>query len=294
MKYALIGGSGTLGTALLERLAEGHDVVCFSRGEHAQKRLAERFPAVDFRIGDVRDAQAVHAAVRGCHAVFLLAAIKHVDVAQRNPLEAVKTNILGAVNVAEAAVAAAVNHVVFSNTDKAVLPITSYGYSKALAQDYLLGQNRPGQRPRFSSFAWGNVVASQGSAIPIFIDHLIRGTVIPLTDPRMSRFWLTIDQAADFILAHYRTAPTDRAMIPPVKGATVLRVIETLAQILGVTDLRLETVGVRGVEKYYEVLESTHERCLRSDTCPQYTDAELDAMLRPVVARTVKERPHAA
>jgi UDP-N-acetylglucosamine 4,6-dehydratase len=283
MRTVLIGGTGTLGTALAELLYPKGEIVVLSRGEHAQKKFQGRFPKARMLIGDVRDRDAVRQAVRGAETVFLLAAIKHVDIAEANPIEAVKTNVLGAVNVAEEAIAEGVRHVVFSNTDKAVLPITSYGYSKALAQNYLLSQNGKSET-KFSVFNWGNIIASQGSAIPIWVEAMLRGNLLPVTDPRMSRFWLRIETAARFMAENYQDAPTDRALIPPVKGATIMQVIESIARLLGVSSYSLANIGVRGVEKYHEVLESTHEGCLRSDTCEQYTPRELDDLLSDVVS----------
>lgn len=278
MRVTLIGGTGTLGRRLLSKLSDaGHGVTVLSRGEHAQKELKAEYSGARFLIGDVRDEHAVSEAVRYADVVFLLAAIKHVDVAEENPLEAIKTNVLGAVNVGEACLRHSVEHVVYSNTDKAVLPITTYGYTKALAQNYLLSLNDRGTR--FSAYLWGNVVASKGSVIPIFAEALKSGLPVRITDPRMSRFWLEVDTAADFMLDTYKSAPRDKAMVPPIKAATLLRVVESLARILSVSSYRIERIGLRGVEKLYEVLESTHAKCLRSDTCEQYTDAELDTML---------------
>jgi len=280
MKYAIIGGTGTLGTALLSRL-DG-DITVFSRGELAQKKTAQEFPEAKMVIGDVRDREAVSKAVAGADVVFLLAAIKHVDIAEQNPLEAIKTNVLGAVNVCEAALEAGAKYVVYSNTDKAVLPITTYGYTKALAQNYVLAQNGK-SKTKFSVFTWGNIAASRGSVIQTFVDALLSGRPVPLTHVSMSRFWLTIDTAADFMLSKYKSAPADAAMIPPVKGAPVLEVIHSIARILSIKDFKVEVTGLRGTEKIHECLETSHNFCLRSDTCDQFTDSELDAFLGDIV-----------
>lgn len=286
MKTLLIGGTGTLGTALTERLlARGDRVTCFSRSELAQKEYSSRFPDVRMIIGDVRDREALKEACRGQDNVFLLAAIKHVDVAEQNPLEAIKTNVFGALNVADVAVASGVHHVIYSNTDKAVLPITTYGYTKALAQNFLLAQNGR-SKTKFSAFNWGNVAASRGSVIGTFVKKIEAGEVVPITDVKMTRFWMTVDQAADFMLATYVDASTTKAMIPPVKAASVVRVVQSIARILGKTAVPgLGIIGLRGTEKLHEVLESTHEGCVRSDTCEQYTDQELDDLLGPIVRR---------
>lgn len=285
MRTLLIGGTGTLGQALTERLLKrGDRVTCFSRGELAQKEYHARFPDVEMVIGDVRDRDAVRAAVQGQDNVFLLAAIKHIDMAEKNPLECMKTNVWGAVHVGEACQAAGVKHVIYSNTDKAVLPVTTYGYTKALAQNYLLSLNRHG-KTKFSAFNWGNVLASRGSVIQTFVEKLRSHAVVPITDTRMTRFWLTMDQAADFMLQTYVDASTTRAMIPDVKAATILRIVESLARVMGIKQYLVGDIGHRGVEKLHEVLQSTHEGCLRSDTCDQYTDAELDELLTPIVRR---------
>ena len=293
MKVTLLGGTGTLGAALAERLYGKADVTCFSRGELAQKTLAARFPDVRMVIGDVRDRDAVARVLKGADVAFLLSAIKHVEVAEANPVEAIKTNVIGAINVGEAAMAAGLSHVVYSNTDKAVLPIPTYGYTKALAQNYLLTLNNEGAT-RFSAFNWGNIVASRGSVIQTFVTRLQQGAVVPITHPEMSRFWLTIDAAADFMLANYKRAPTDRALIPDVKAATVVRVVASIARILGVTKYALANTGLRGTEKIHEVLESTHAGCIRSDTCPQYSDDELDLLLTPIITRLADDSPQEA
>lgn len=292
MTTVIIGGTGTLGKELTRQILScdpGARIVSMSRDELKQQECRAEFPSVRYVLGDVRDRDAVKQVMRGAKLVFLLAAIKHVDVAERNPLEAVKTNFLGAVTVAEEAIAAGVRYVVFSNTDKAVLPITTYGYTKALAQNYLLSLNQH-STTRFSAFNWGNIAASRGSVIPAFVSSLSNQRKICLTDTRMSRFWITIEAAAAFMLQSYASAPLDRALIPPLKGAKVVRVAETVAKIMGVKGYGVDVIGLRGTEKIYEVLESAHAGCLRSDTCEQYTDAELEQLLRPVVETLAAER----
>lgn len=285
MRYVLIGGTGTLGQELTRQL-EWRDpkakITIFSRDEAKQQAMRSRFSVARYVIGDVRDRDALRSVLSSCDVAFLLAAIKHIDVAEQNPLEAVKTNFLGAVNVAEVALQTGVKYVVYSNTDKAVLPITTYGYSKALAQNYLLSLNERNET-KFSAFNWGNIAGSRGSVINTFVNSLKNHGKVRVTDARMTRFWLTIDQAAAFMLQNYKIASRDRAMVPPLKAATVVRVAETVAYLLGVTNYDIEMVGLRGTEKIHEVLDSSHGGCLRSDTCEQYTDEELRDLLRPIV-----------
>lgn len=283
MNIVLVGGTGTLGRELARQLQNSANcITVFSRDEFKQHEMRKEFPQINYVLGDVRDRESLSSVMRGASAVFLLAAIKHVDAAENNPLEALKTNCLGAVNVAQAAMLAGVCHVIYSNTDKAVLPITTYGYTKAFAQNYLLSLNGK-SATRYSAYSWGNIAASRGSVIPHFVAALLKGLPVPITDIRMSRFWLKIEDAANFMLMTYRSAPLDRCMIPPVKGATIARIVEAIASILGVKDYKIEIIGIRGTEKLYEVLESEHSGCLRSDTCPQFGDEELRRFLMPIV-----------
>lgn len=283
MRYLIIGGTGTLGQCLARKLAK-HDVIIYSRDEQKQQSMRQQFPNFRYVLGDIRDFKNTpNIDLASINVILHLAAIKHVEVAENNPLESIKTNVLGAVNVAEAAMAARVPYVVFCNTDKSFLPITTYGYGKALAQNYMLAQNKVQTATRFSSFAWGNILASRGSAIPQFAAQVLAGETVTITDMQMSRFWLKIEDAADFMLANYERAPLDRAMIPPIKGATVVRIVESLARLLRRPKPEYRVIGMRGVEKLHEVLETTHERCLRSDNCAQYSDEELDSLLKDCV-----------
>jgi FlaA1/EpsC-like NDP-sugar epimerase len=291
MSYVVIGGTGTLGSEIMRQLLQrdpGTKITCYSRDEMKQYQARAEFPSVRFVIGDIRDRAAVKNVVRGAHTVFHFAALKHIDTCEANPVEAIKTNLQGSLNIADAAAAAQVPYVVYSNTDKAVLPITTYGYTKALAQNVLLEMNK-GTRTKFSVFNWGNVLASRGSVIQCFVRSLLDSGQVNITDLRMTRFWLRIEDAATLVLERYKTAPNDRAVIPPCKGAYVTDVAQACARLLGIKKFRTNVTGLRGTEKLYEVLESTHGGCLRSDTCAQYTADELDSLLRDIVTRLAQE-----
>lgn len=279
MKVVVIGGTGTLGQEITRLMSEDENhVVVFSRDELKQKTMKECFPQAQYVIGDVRDKQAVEAVTQNAGLVFHVAALKHIDTLEENPLEGIKTNVLGTINVAEACLRNRVGAMAFSSTDKAVLPINFYGHTKAMAEKYLFHLNAP-LRTQFSVFRWGNVIGSRGSVIPIFVEALLAGTV-KITDERMTRFWIPARDAARFMCSRYFTAPLDRACIPPMKAASVMRVVRMLADILGVQHYELQNVGIRQGEKLHECLDSTHEQCLRSDACEQYTDDELEALLR--------------
>ena len=280
MNALIVGGTGTLGRELVEQLlAKKAEVAVFSRDELKQKRLKEDFPAVSCILGDIRDPKAIRQAVCGRDVVFHVAALKHVDILEENPIEAVKTNVLGTVNVADACIKARVKNVVFCSTDKAVLPINTYGHSKAMSEKILFNFNAAQKLTRFAVFRWGNVIGSRGSVIPVFAQALKKG-VVSITDERMTRFWLPAADAARYMITQYKTAPHDRACIPPMKAASVVRVVKVMSEILGVKNFDVAWTGLRAGEKIHECVESSHDKCIRSDTAEQYTDAELETLLR--------------
>jgi len=293
MRYVIVGGTGTMGKALTKALLTKKDterVLIVSRGELKQKELRDANPGeyargrLRFVIGDVRDKDAMYEAIDpGVSAVFLCAALKHVDVAEDNPLEALKTNALGVANVAEAAMTADVPHVVFSSTDKACLPVNAYGMSKAWAERYLWAMNRRQVATRFAVYRWGNVLGSRGSVIHDFIRTLETSRSVSVTDPRMTRFWLKIEEAVAFMLSTYRDAAPDRPMIPKMRASSVMELAEATARLMKMTDFEVKVVGIRNGEKLHETIESTHEKCLRSDTAERFSKEDLEALIAPLI-----------
>lgn len=283
MKYLIIGGTGSLGSKLIERLYDGKrsDIVCFSRDELKQQKLKNEYKHVTYVIGDVRDRASLKQAMRGVDVVFHVAALKHVDVLEANPTEAVKTNVEGTINVAEAAIEAGVRHVVFSSTDKAVLPINVYGMTKALSERYLFDLNSKQTDTKFAVYRWGNVLGSRGSVLHTFTEAFKNKTEIRITDRKMSRFWIHIDDAVDFMLETFKNAQRAKAMIPHMKAALVMNLMYALGKVLKCEDvLELKIIGIRSGEKIHECLHSDHDYCLRSDTCDQYSEAELINLIR--------------
>jgi UDP-N-acetylglucosamine 4,6-dehydratase/5-epimerase len=284
MKYVIIGGTGSLGRELTRQLLgfEHSEVTVFSRDELKQQEMRAEFnhPRLKFVVGDVRDAKAVERATVGAMTIFHVAALKHVDVAEANPEESLKTNVLGAIHVADAARSNAVPFVSFCSTDKAVEPITSYGASKLLAERILFARNRTQDVTRFSVFRWGNVLASRGAFLHLLRDRVRNRDVVPITDPEMTRFWLRIQDAARFMLDNYADAPKDRAMVPPMKAASIMTLAQAVAEVEGVTDpVRFKHIGMRGIEKLHEVVES-ESGTLSSLHSPHYSVAELAELIR--------------
>jgi UDP-N-acetylglucosamine 4,6-dehydratase/5-epimerase len=284
-KHLVIGGTGTLGTEITRRLlARGESVVCYSRDELKQKQLkaAMKSDRLWCVLGDVRDRETLFQHVPGVHTIFHVAALKHVDIAEDNPEEAVRTNILGSMNVADAAAAFQVPYCVLSSTDKAVDPVNVYGNTKAIAERVFLRRNEMGKRTRFSAYRWGNVLNSRGSVISAFAESLLNYQKVFLTSPEMSRFWIPIQDAVDFMLNTYQTSPTDRVSIPSIKSAALVEVVEAIAELLGIKGYGVEITGLRKGEKLHEVLLSQHANELSSaDPSHRMTYEELKDILLP-------------
>ncbi len=284
----ILGGTGTLGRALVRTLSHeypGINISVLSRDEHKQAHMRREFPKVRFIIGDIRDLDQRHFVKQDI--VFHVAALKHVDGCEANVGECIKTNVLGTMNAADAAIAAGVRHFIFSSTDKAVDPINTYGYSKALSEKVLISYNKLNLGTKFSIYRWGNVLGSQGSVIPIFAETLRKERAAYITHQSMTRYWLPIDWAVRFMLRTFPDARTDRAMIcPNMKSASVLNIVKAVASIVGVPQYRVAPTGVRPGEKIHEVMESQHAPTVTvpsSDAADEYTEEELIEMLKPIL-----------
>lgn len=283
-KILVIGATGTLGRQTIKKLLEtdGPEIVCFSRDELKQKELQKDFkshPRLSFVIGDIRDRHSVFTVFRDVSTAFHFAALKHVDTMELNPEESVKTNILGTMNIADAAVANGVSYVVFSSTDKAVEPINTYGMCKAISEKILLRRNQTQKRTRFSVFRWGNVAGSRGSFIPQIAESIRSGKTIGVTDYQMTRFWIRIEDAVDFLLNNFTTASTTDAMIPPIKAAPLTEVIKTVSKLVGNEFFTMDKVPIRPGEKLHESLTTN----MRSDQYLQYSANELQELFRDCV-----------
>lgn len=283
MRYLIVGGTGTLGRALIRELLEKPDseIRCVSRCELKQKELKDEFKSsrLTCYLGDVKDISSLHRPMAGVDVVFHVAALKHVDTGEYNPEETIKTNVLGTINVADACEQAGVKYCVFSSTDKAVEPINLYGMTKAISEKVLLRRNRVQTKTQYAVYRWGNVTGSRGSAIPIFLQAIRSNKPIPITDFEMTRFWIRIEDAVSFMLKTYQTSDGLAVMIPPIKAASVTTVVEVLAKLDGKNAVEFEKVGLRPGEKIHEALESG----FYSDIAPQYTHDELELLLKDFV-----------
>lgn len=283
-RFCVLGVTGTLGSEIVRQLYESeHDieVVGISRDELKQKQLKQRFPRLQTIIADIRDQEAMCMHLDNFDAVFHTAAYKHVDVLEHNPEEALKTNTLGTVNVANSCIKNYIPFCVFFTTDKAVASINAYGQSKALAEKILLQKNRSQCITRFKLYRWGNVSGSRGSAYHSFLHTLQTERKAFITNMEMTRFWITIEDAVRFMLTTYRTASDTEAMLPRMKAAKVTDFVKAIAMKHGIQDYSLELVGMRPGEKIHEDIRYLEEiqETISSDVYETYTIEELIGLL---------------
>lgn len=295
-RVTILGGTGTLGQALVPVIQDKWpkvQITIISRGEHKQAEMKRKFPKCLYVIGDIKDQRSIGRYISGRDIVFHVAALKHVDVAQENPLESQRINLDGTVNAADSAYNNGVQRFIFSSTDKAVSPETTYGFHKASAEDFLFNCNKMQTATRFGVYRWGNVLGSQGSAIPYFAKTLLEERKAYITHPEMTRFWIPIEWAVQYMLRTFDECKTDRAMIPPnMKAASVTAIVSAIGDILGIKDYALVPIPMRGVEKLHEQIASKSRDGydLTSEHSPNYSRDELVEMLRPIILKITQAR----
>ena len=253
----ITGGTGSFGKKYTQTLLDNYKVkrlVIFSRDELKQYEMQQQFndPVMRYFIGDVRDADRIKQAMRGIDYVIHAAALKHVPAAEYNPMEFIKTNIHGAQNVIEAALENNVEKVIALSTDKAANPINLYGATK-LASDklFVAANNIAGSRQtRFSVVRYGNVVGSRGSVVPFFKQLIKDGsTSLPITDPRMTRFWITLQQGVDFVLTNFRRMHGGEIFVPKIPSMHITDLADSLS-----SSIQTNIIGIRPGEKLHEIM----------------------------------------
>lgn len=253
----ITGGTGSFGNAVLNRFLNSDikEIRIYSRDEKKQDDMRRKYlnSKIKFFIGDVRNRSGLEYAMRGVDYVFHAAALKQVPSCEFFPLEAVKTNVLGAANVIDAAVANKVKNVVVLSTDKAVYPINAMGMSKALMEKTMIAKSRNASDTILCGTRYGNVMASRGSVIPLFVSQIKEGKEITITDPNMTRFMMTLEDAVDLVLFAFTNGKPGDIFVQKAPAAT----IEVLAQALKElykADNPIKIIGTRHGEKLYESL----------------------------------------
>ncbi|AVQ31573.1 polysaccharide biosynthesis protein [Fusobacterium varium] len=262
----ITGGTGSFGNAVLRRFLKTDigEIRIFSRDEKKQDDMRKIYnnPKLKFYIGDVRDYNSVMDVMRGVDFVFHAAALKQVPSCEFYPVQAVYTNILGTENVLNAAIASKVKKVVCLSTDKAAYPINAMGMSKALMEKVIVakGRNLKDDDTTICLTRYGNVMASRGSVIPLFIDQVRHGKSITVTDPNMTRFMMSLDQAVDLVLFAFKNGKNGDLFIQKSPAATIEVLAHAMKDILGRPEHEVKIIGTRHGEKLYEVLMTKEEK----------------------------------
>jgi len=266
----ITGGTGSFGNTVLKRFLNTNvkEIRVFSRDEKKQEdmRIALSNDKVKFYIGDVRDYQSVAEAMVGVDYIFHAAALKQVPSCEFYPMEAVKTNVIGTENVLNAAIANGVKRVVVLSTDKAVYPINAMGISKAMAEKLMVAKSRmiPQQGPVICATRYGNVMASRGSVIPLFVDQLKAGNELTVTDPNMTRFLMSLEDSVDLVLHAFENAQQGDIFVQKAPASTVQELAEALRQLFK-RENTIKVIGTRHGEKLYESLISREEMAKADD-----------------------------
>ena len=270
----ITGGTGTFGNAVAGRV-QTHglgEIRIFSRDEKKQDDMRRRLadPRIKFYIGDVRDEQSVKDAMAGVDLVFHAAALKQVPSCEFFPIEAVRTNALGAENVLNAAIAAGVKRVIVLSTDKAVYPINAMGISKAMMEKFAVAKSRiAGERTVICCTRYGNVMASRGSVVPLFIRQILSGQPLTVTDPQMTRFMMSIDGAVDLVLWALEHGSPGDIFVQKTAAASIETLAHAVRQVLN-GDNPIQIIGTRHGEKLYETLLTREEMAVAEDMGAYY------------------------
>lgn len=276
----ITGGTGSFGKKFVKTILARYApkrIIIFSRDELKQYEMQQEFnaPAMRYFIGDVRDRERLKQAMRGVDYVIHAAALKHVPAAEYNPMECIKTNIHGAENVIAAAIENEVEKVIALSTDKAANPINLYGATK-LASDklFVAANNIAGtRRTRFSVVRYGNVVGSRGSVVPLFRKLIAEGVdALPITDPRMTRFWITLQQGVDFVFKNFERMQGGEIFVPKIPSATITDLAAAMAPALPT-----RIIGIRPGEKLHEIMCPSDDSHLTLEFHDHY-------VIRPTIA----------
>lgn len=269
----ITGGTGSFGNAVLNRFLKTDigEIRVFSRDEKKQDDMRHEFQAkmpevaekIKFYIGDVRDIQSVRNAMHGVDYIFHAAALKQVPSCEFFPIEAVKTNVLGTENVLTAAIEEGVKMVICLSTDKAAYPINAMGTSKAMMEKVIVAKSRTTDKTKICCTRYGNVMCSRGSVIPLWIDQIKNGNPITVTEPTMTRFIMSLDEAVDLVLFAFEYGTSGDILVQKAPACTIKTQAEAVCELFGGRKEDIRVIGIRHGEKMYETL-LTNEECARA------------------------------
>lgn len=272
----ITGGTGSFGNAVLKRFLDTDiaEIRIFSRDEKKQDDMRKKYanPKLKFYIGDVRDYRSILSATRGVDYIYHAAALKQVPSCEFYPMEAVKTNVMGTDNVLEAAIQNEVKRVVCLSTDKAVYPINAMGISKAMMEKVIVAKSRnvDPSKTVICGTRYGNVMASRGSVIPLFVEQIQAGNALTITDPNMTRFMMTLEDAVDLVLYAFERGNNGDLFVQKAPAATIEVLVKALTGLLDKDNHSVKVIGTRHGEKLYEALLSREEMACAKDEGDYY------------------------
>ncbi|MBE6738429.1 MAG: polysaccharide biosynthesis protein [Ruminococcus sp.] len=261
----ITGGTGSFGNAVLDRFLQTDikEIRIFSRDEMKQDQMRHKYQSekIKFFIGDVRDINSLSLAMYGVDYIFHAAALKQVPACEFFPIEAVKTNVLGTDNVLSAAISAGVKKVICLSTDKAAYPVNAMGTSKAMMEKVTIARARTVAEDKTSICCtrYGNVMCSRGSVIPLFISQIKQGLPLTLTDPQMTRFIMSLEEAVDLVLFAFENGKSGDILVQKAPACTVEVLAQSVAELFGVPQIEKKIIGIRHGEKKYETLLTAEE-----------------------------------
>ncbi len=266
----ITGGTGSFGNAVLNRFLQTDigEIRIFSRDEKKQDDMRHEFQAkmpdvadkISFYLGDVRDIQSVKNAIHGVDYIFHAAALKQVPSCEFFPIEAVKTNVLGTENVLTAAIDEGVKKVICLSTDKAAYPVNAMGTSKAMMEKVIVAKSRTTKSTEICCTRYGNVMCSRGSVIPLWIDQIKSGNSITITEPSMTRFIMSLEEAVDLVLFAFEKGESGDILVQKAPACTIQTQAEAVCELFGSAKDNIKVIGIRHGEKMYETL-LTNEEC---------------------------------
>ncbi len=269
----ITGGTGSFGNAVLNRFLQTDigEIRIFSRDEKKQDDMRHEYQAkmpevahkIKFYIGDVRDLQSVRGAMHGVDYIFHAAALKQVPSCEFFPMEAVRTNVIGTDNVLTAAIEEGVKSVICLSTDKAAYPINSMGMSKAIEEKVAIAKSRMSGKTKICCTRYGNVMCSRGSVIPLWIDQIKAGNPITVTEPNMTRFIMSLEEAVDLVLFAFEHGENGDLLIKKAPACTIQTQAEAVCELFGGRKVDIKVIGIRHGEKMYETL-LTNEECAKA------------------------------
>ena len=264
----ITGGTGSFGNAVLNKFIDSNinEIRIFSRDEKKQDDMRRKFQndKIKYFIGDVRDESSIDQAMNGVDFVFHAAALKQVPSCEFYPMEAVKTNIIGTENMLNSAIKNNVEKVICLSTDKAVYPINAMGVSKSLMEKIFVAKSRVSSKIKIIGTRYGNVMASRGSVIPLFYDQIKDNKPITITDPKMTRFMMSLDNAVELVLYAFQNGNTGDIFVQKAPSTTIGELAETMKSIYN-SNTKIKNIGIRHGEKIHETLLSQEERIVSED-----------------------------